>query len=194
MHDFKIHTLESAPKGSSKTLAEAQKKYGFIPNLLGVLADSPAALKGYLSLGALFEQSSLSAVEQQVVFLRVSLENRCGYCVAAHSTIAKMQAVPAEVIEALREGRRIAEPRLQALSEFTRKVVQQRGWVSKEEIEGFLSAGFSRAQVFEVILGVAMKTLSNYANHVAETPLDLPFRPAAWAAQDMKDANPVSAA
>lgn len=193
MSDFKIHTLESAPKAASEVLAKAKEKYGFVPNLLGVLAESPAAVKAYLTLGGLLEQTSFTPAEQKVILLAVSSENRCEYCVAAHSTVAKMQQVPADVIEALRNGRSIADPGLQALSEFARSVVRNRGWVSKEELERFLSAGFTRAQVLEVILAVAMKTLSNYTNHLAETPLDPPFKAAAWKAQSATETEQVSA-
>ncbi|MGH9341577.1 MAG: carboxymuconolactone decarboxylase family protein [Acidobacteriota bacterium] len=183
MSDFKIHTLESAPKGSFEILSKAKEKYGFLPNLLGVLAESPSALKAYFTLGGLLEQTSFTPGEQQVILLAVSLENRCEYCVAAHSTVAKMQQVPPGVVEALRNDGSVADPRLRALSQFTRTLVRNRGWVSKEEIEDFLSAGFTRAQVLEVILAVAMKTLSNYTNHLAETPLDAPFEGAAWSAR-----------
>lgn len=183
MTDFRVHNLESAPKESLEFLSKAKQTYGFVPNLLGVLAESPAALKAYVLLGALLEKSSFTPAEQQLLFLAISLENRCEYCVAAHSTVAKMQQVPDDVVESLRENRPVADVRLQALNRFTRNVVRERGWISEKEIEGFLSAGFTKAQVFEVILAVAMKTLSNYSNHIAGTPLDPPFEPAVWTAE-----------
>lgn len=182
MSNFKIHTVESAPRESSRLLSKAREKYGFLPNLLGVLADSPPALKAYLGLGELLEQTSFTPAEQQVIFLAVSRENRCEYCVGAHSVIAKMQQVQPDVIEALRKDTPIVDSRLQTLTHFVRSVVRNRGWIPEEELEEFLSAGFTRAQVLEVILAVAMKTLSNYTNHFAQTPLDSAFEEAAWQA------------
>lgn len=186
MTAFKPHDLESVPEGSRETLAQVKQKYGFVPNLMGVLAESPAALNAYLSLGALVEKSSFTPVEQQALFLAVSVENRCEYCVSAHSAIAKMQQVPEQALEALRQEGRIEDPRLQALSRFAREVVRQKGWVSEEEVEQFLSAGFTKAQMLEVLVVVAMKTLSNYTNHIADTPLDEAFKPSAWTAATVR--------
>ena len=90
-----------------------------------------------------------------------------------------MQGVSADAVDAIRDGN-IDEPRMEALRDFTNKVVDKRGWVKEGEIEAFLGAGFTLAQVLEVILGVAFKTISNYANHVAETPLDDAFTARAW--------------
>lgn len=117
---------------------------------------------------------------EQVVLLTTSFTNRCSYCMAAHCAIAAMQGVEPETVAALRDGRALSAPRLEALRSFTAQVVEARGWVDDEALAGFLAAGYSRSQSLEVVLGVAMKTLSNYANHLAETPLDDVFRGQAW--------------
>jgi uncharacterized peroxidase-related enzyme len=182
MSTFQVHTIESAPAGSTQILEKAQKGLGFVPNLYGVLAESPALLEAYTSIGSTFDRSSFDATERQVVLLSVSLENGCDYCMAAHSTIAGMQGVPEHVVEALRAGTPLADARLETLGQFTRQVVRERGRVSEQDVQAFLDAGFTRAQVFEVILGVGMKTLSNYANHIAHTPLDEAFEAQAWTA------------
>ncbi len=178
---YTVHTVDTAPAAARETLAGAKKAYGFVPNLLAVMAEAPSLLKAYRSLSDLFDQTSFSPSERQVVLLTASYENDCSYCVAAHSAIAGMQKVPADVIEAIRAGRPIADPQLEALRRFTAVVVASRGWPEETDMAAFHAAGYSRTQVLEVVLGIGMKTLSNYANHIAEIPLDQAFAPAAWA-------------
>jgi AhpD family alkylhydroperoxidase len=127
-----------------------------------------------------FEGSSFSPVEKQVVLLTVSFENECRYCVAAHSTIAEMSQLPPEVVEALRDGSEIADSKLEALRRLTREVVRKRGWIEGGELDAFFAAGFSRAQFLELVVGVTQKTLSNYINHVAHTPVDEAFAAHEW--------------
>ena len=127
MSRFDIHTKETAPAKSAELLATAEKTYGFIPNLLGILAESPATLKAYRTIGQIFDESSFSATERQLVILTASRLNDCRYCVAAHSTVAEMQNVPAEVIAALRDGRPIADARPEAPRRFTVTLVEKPG-------------------------------------------------------------------
>lgn len=180
MSQFDVHTKETASTESAELLATAEKAFGFVPNLLGVMAESPAMVKAYMTMGQLFDESSFSATERQVVILTISRFNKCDYCMAAHSVIAGMQKVPADAIEAIRNDQPIADGRLEALRTFTRAVVEQRGWLPANDIATFLAAGYTKAQVLEVIFGVSFKTLSNYVNHVAETPLDDAFAAQAW--------------
>ena len=133
-----------------------------------------------------FGQSSLTPTEQQVVSLTASRVNECEYCIAAHSAVAKLGDVPASVVDALRDDEPLADPRFESLRSFTRQVVEQRGWVGEAAVDTFIEAGFSRAQVLEVVLGVAMKTLSNYANHIAKPELDAAFQVAEWRAPATK--------
>ncbi len=180
MRQFDVHTKETASTESAKLLASAEKAYGFIPNLLGVMAESPATVKAYMTIGQLFDESSFSATERQVVILTASRFNECDYCMAAHSVVAGMQKVPADVIEAIRNDRPINDRKLEALRVFTTTVIEKRGWSSAADITAFLTEGHTKAQVLEVILGISFKTLSNYVNHVAETPLDHAFATQAW--------------
>lgn len=85
-----------------------------------------------------------------------------------------------ENIEALRNGTPLADIKLQALRHFTQQMVKARGWVEDSEIEAFLTAGYSKQQVLEVILGIAIKVMHNYTNHIAKTPLDKQFEPNIW--------------
>lgn len=123
MNQLVLHDVNSAPAASKPLLEDVQKSLGFIPNLYGHLAESPAALKAYLTLSDIFDQSSLSPAERQIVLLAASVENRCEFCVAAHSFIAKnVVKVAPDVVAALRDARPLADARLQALAEFTRTV------------------------------------------------------------------------
>lgn len=180
---FQLHTVDSAPDGSKALLADGQKRMGFLPNLYAGLAESPAALQAYFDLSAALAKTQLTPAQQQVVLLITSVENGCTYCVAAHSMIArKMAKVDPAVVDALREQRPIPDPKLEALAQFTRRVVQQRGWLDDAAVQAFLDAGYSRANVLDVILGVTMKTLSNYANHLLQTPVDDAFASERWEA------------
>lgn len=180
MTEFEVHTIETSPEGSKEILSGALKAYGFIPNLYGIMAEAPAALKAYSGLSNNFEQTSLTAVEKQIVLLATSYVNGCNYCMAVHSTIGQMFKVPQDIIDALRNNTTISDFKLEALRKFANSVVDKRGWVSQEEIESFLSAGYSKSQLLEVIVGVAQKTLSNYINHIVKTPLDAAFQSNKW--------------
>lgn len=182
MSIFSIHTAETAPEASRPFLENSRKHFGFAPNILGALAESPVALKGYLSLSGLFAGSSFTATERQIVLIAASAKNGCAYCVAAHSTMAAGEKVPEDVITALRDGEPIADARLEALRRFAEILVDKRGWASDGEVQDFIAAGYNREQVIEVVLGITQKTLSNYVNHLADTPLDDAFAPREWAA------------
>lgn len=181
MMNFTTHTPDKAPEASRPLLEEAKKSLGFVPNLFAGLAESPTSLQAYTTLSDLFSRSRLSPVEQQVVALAASIENECEYCVSVHSVIAKDTAkVPAAIIEALRTGGRLPDAKLDVLANFTRIVVRKRGWVDEATVKAFLAAGYDRAQLLDVILGVSMKTLSNYANHIMRPTLDKQFESGRW--------------
>ncbi len=181
MANLKITKKENAKPESADLLAGVEKKYGFIPNLMGVFADSPSALQAYLSLSDLVSKSSFTPEEQQALLLAVSYENNCDYCVAAHSMMAsKMAGMPSDRLEAIRTGNQVQDKKINELVRFTKSVVSARGNLSKESVVQFQSAGYTNQHVLEVILGVAMKTLSNYTNHIAETPLDPAFADYKW--------------
>lgn len=182
MNTFKLHTLQTAPVGALPILEAANKGLGFIPNLYAHLAEAPVALEAYKQLGALLEKSSLTPEEQQVVLIAVSAENRCEYCVAAHSFIARnMVKVDGARVDALRGNSCLQDAKLNALVAFARAVVRERGWVQgSQELKDFYAAGYTPQNALEVLLGVSMKTLSNYANHLTDTPLDAAFAGEAW--------------
>ncbi|MCZ6448848.1 MAG: carboxymuconolactone decarboxylase family protein [Alphaproteobacteria bacterium] len=180
MTTFPVHSGETAPEGSKPILAAAQKKLGFVPNLFRVFAEAPAIAEAYGTVMDIFERSSLSDAEKQTVLLSASHANGCGYCMAAHSTIAQMKGVAPEIVEALRGGTTLSDAKLDALAALTRSIVETRGWPSDEVKAAFFGAGYGTAEYLEVILGIAVKTISNYVNHAADTPLDPAFEAAKW--------------
>ena len=182
MTNFPIHSIDTAPKGSNEILGAVQQKMGFLPNLMGVFAEAPAAIEAYTTVMDVFGRSSFSDAEKQTILLSASYINQCDYCMAAHSAHAGMKKVPAEIIEALRSGTKLPDPKLDALSSLTRSIVETRGWPTQATIEAFFAAGFDAKQYLEVIVGITVKTLSNYVNHAAQTPLDKVFEPVRWAA------------
>jgi uncharacterized peroxidase-related enzyme len=179
MPKFDIHTLDTAPRTAHDDLRQVQETYGFIPNLLGELAESPATLSAYLSLQNHLNQSNFDKAEQLVLQLAISHENGCDYCQSAHATVAKQNDLEVEVVEALTNGDPLPHPRYNALAQFARDMVENRGELPQDRVNEFLTEGFTKAQVLEVILAVSMKTLSNYANHILETPVDTTFQQAA---------------
>lgn len=180
MAEFTIHTTETAPEGSKQILEGAAGKYGFTPNLLAVLAESPAALKAYTAAAAAVSETSLTPTEQQVVVMTTSFENGCTYCMAAHSTISGMTGVADDVVASLRAGTEIADPKLNALANFTRATVQNNGLVDSSVTDAFLAAGYTNESILDVITGIAQKTISNYTNHFAHTQPDDAFAANIW--------------
>ena len=172
MTSFTLHTIETAPDDSRTQLAVIEKNWKFVPNLHRTLAESPVTLEAYGALFGLVTKSSLTPAEQQVAYLAINVLNECEYCTSGHSALARMAGVAPDVVEALRNAIPIADPRLQALRVFAEAVVTQRGLVGDTAVEEFLAAGFTKAQVLEVIMVVATKTISNYVNHITKTPLD----------------------
>lgn len=184
-HKINLPSLEeaNAEELAAERLRGAKAKLGFVPNMYAVMANSPGLLDTYMHGYDQFRQhSGFSPAEQEVILLAVSRENGCTYCVAAHSFIAdKMSGVPAEVTDAIRDGRPIPDARLAVLHDFTRTMVLRRGLPSKADVSEFLAAGYSERQILEIVLAIAVKTLSNYANHLFHTPLDAMFENRAWA-------------
>lgn len=181
MNDFTLYSPDTTPPEVQPLMAELYKKLGYIPNLYAGLAAAPTVLKAALELSTAFSHTSLTQQEQVVVSLAASVENGCEFCVAAHSFVARHVAKLEDAsIAALRAGHALHDPKLEALARFTRHVVNQRGWVAGSVLQAFLEAGYSHAQVLEVILGVALKTLTNYANHMLHTPLNPQLSSERW--------------
>lgn len=177
---FTIHTKTTAPNDSQAILDATEKLYGFIPNLYGVLAESPTAIDAYAAINQALTKSKLSPIEQQIVLITISAENNCEYCVGAHSAISSMVEMPEAMLSELRQQQSLSNDKFDALRHFALLVVNNKGWVSEIDIQVFLEAGYDKRHVLDVITMVALKTLSNYVNHIAETPLDEQFSAMEW--------------
>lgn len=151
-----------------------------LPGLHGVLASSPEALEAYQKLHSLFESSSFNAEELTVVWQTINVEHECHYCVPAHTAIAHMMKVDAGITEALRNREAMPNEKLQVLHDTTLSMVRNRGNISAAEINKFYAAGYTERNLLDIILGLAQKTMSNYTNHIANTPIDEPFKKFAW--------------
>lgn len=173
MSRITIQSIESAPEEARERLATAQKSNGFLPNLLGVLANAPTALETYQVVSAINARTGLSAAEREVVQITAATRNGCGFCVAGHTKLAlKKLAMPDDVVQALRSTNALSDPKLNTLAQFTLAVIEHKGQVHDDELQEFLGAGYSQANALEVVLGVSLATLCNYANNLAKTPIN----------------------
>ncbi|WP_309115565.1 carboxymuconolactone decarboxylase family protein [Saccharothrix sp.] len=180
MAEFTLHDETTAPEGARPALAAAKRRMGFVTSLNAVMAESPELLAGYNALAEQFGKSSLPEPAKHVVLITTSVLNGCEYCVAAHTTVALKAGVDQAVVEALRAGKGLADEELEEVRALTESMVTDRGWVSDERVERFLAAGYTKRNLLDVVLGVGVKTLSNYTNHIAHTPLDPAWADQAW--------------
>ncbi|GLS18245.1 hypothetical protein GCM10007874_12610 [Labrys miyagiensis] len=182
---FEYFTQDTAPQESRQQIQESIAAFGFFPKLHQILAAAPATYEAYNRAFTLFQRhTSLTPLEQQVVMMTANFENRCHYCTAGHSMLMKMAAMPAEHIEALREGHPLSDPKLEALRVFTRQLIGTRGHVGDEKLQVFLQAGYNQRQALEILTGLAAKLISNFTNALAHTELDEPIKALAWAHPD----------
>lgn len=169
MVNFTLYTLDSTSGSTKELLAGIQKGFGFIPNLYGYMAEAPVTIEAYLVLDGLLAKTSFTSAQQQVVLLAVAVENNCGFCSVAHQAMGKMHAANAQTLKAIATYGVINDPQDRALAAFAQTVTKNRGRPADAEVQAFLDAGFTKRQIFEVIMIVSMKTLSNYINHLTHT-------------------------
>lgn len=169
-------SMQNAPLASRTMLEQAHRYFGFVPNLLATMAHSPSALRVYFNADLGFQNGTLTPGEQQIVLLAASKENDCRYCTASHSALARFFAnVPGDAIIAIECDRPLTDPKLNALVNVTRQFVSQRGYASRKTIDEFIAAGYSKDQLLEVLVGVGLKTISNYFDHVSAVEVDSEF-------------------
>tara|TARA_R110002096_G_scaffold319035_1_gene513303 strand:- start:248 stop:820 length:573 start_codon:yes stop_codon:yes gene_type:complete len=175
-------TIENADAISSQILQTTQKKLGLIPNMYLGMANNTALLNGYVSAYNSFRANSgFSPQEQEVIFLSIAFENGCEYCMAAHSFVGdNMTKVPVEVTNAIRDNVEIPHEKFKALSLFSRAITLKRGLPSETDINDFIRAGYNENHILGVIAGVGIKTMSNYFNHIFNTPVDDAFKSRVW--------------
>lgn len=180
MNSYPILTVDTAPDGAKPALQGLQQAFGMIPNLAATMANSPPLVNAFVAAVGQFAGGSFSEGERQVLLLSNAVANSCTWAVAFHSTMALKEGVDPGDVQAVRDRRPPAEPRLAALSRLTRQLVEQRGHLDDGDVKAFIAAGFDDVHVFDVIAGVAVSAMANYAGNVAEPPLEQPFQAQAW--------------
>jgi uncharacterized peroxidase-related enzyme len=180
--DFTIHSLETAPEASRPAMEWYVENFQIVPNLAGILAESPALLLSYWQTQQnLLAHSSLTPQEINIVQTAVAHANECQYCVSGHTAFGKTEFFnnTDEQLGAVRSGDDFEDPRLNALRTFTLRTLENKGRMSAGQLQEFLDAGFTRAQALDVVANIAAKVMSNFANQIALTPIDEAFAPLA---------------
>ena len=180
MNRFDFPAIDNASADACPFLEGPQKQLGFVPNLLAGLSNSPATLASYVELSRHFAKVGITGIEMQAVLVVASVENACAYCVAAHSTFATNLKIDPAALQALRSGAELPDEKLNALATFVRTLIRTRGHVPDSELDKFVAAGYTREQGLGVLIGIAMKTIGNFANHFMQTPLDQQFAAQGW--------------
>ncbi|MBQ1026260.1 carboxymuconolactone decarboxylase family protein [Micromonospora sp. C95] len=179
-HVFTTHTIDTAPEAARATMTGVHRKIGYLPGAVGLMAESPELLKGFLTANASFESCGLDPIQREVVVLTVAGRNECHLCVAMHTATLVRHGAAAELIDALRAGTDLPDERLEALRRFTLAVLDHRGAVPDEKLSAFLVAGYRPRHALDVVLGVGTYTLSTFANRLTRAPIDPPLAAYAW--------------
>ncbi|MDR0225465.1 MAG: carboxymuconolactone decarboxylase family protein [Burkholderiaceae bacterium] len=173
-----LHTVDTAPEASRPFVERALAGNGFLPNLIAILANSPQALETYVSVGQINARAQLTLAEREVVQITAARIHGCDFCVAGHTKLASRQAgLSQEEVLALQQGRDTGQPRLDAVRSFAEAVIATRGAVADGQLAGFQAAGFSEQQALEVVLGISLATLCNFANSLAQSPVNPQLQP-----------------
>ncbi len=182
MTTYRIHTLDTAPEKSRPALQGLQQAVGMIPNLAATMAESPTLISGFVGAFGNFHGGTFGGAERQTLLLTNAVANDCAWAVAFHSTLALREGVAADDVRAIRERRPPGDAGLAALSRYTRALIERRGRVGAAELAELSAAGFTPAQALEVIAGLAVSVMANYAGNVTEPELEPPFQAQAWKA------------
>ena len=173
-----LHTVDTAPADSRPYTEKALANNGFLPNLIGVLANAPVALETYMTVSGINARASLTLAEREVVQIVAARIHGCDFCIAGHSAIAlKKAGQDAATVRALQRGVATGAAKLDAVAAFAEAVIAQRGAVGDADYQAFLAAGYNEQQALEVVLGISLATLCNFANSLAGTPVNPQLQP-----------------
>ena len=167
-------SIETSPAASQPLLQAVKKQIGTVPNLFRLVGTSPAALEGYLGLNGALAKGALEAPTRERIALAVAEINGCDYCLSAHSYLGKNLAKLSDVEIAANRNGSSGDAKAAAAVGFAVKLVEARGHVTDADIKAVKDAGYSDAQLIEIVLHVALNTLTNYVNEVAKTEIDFP--------------------
>jgi alkylhydroperoxidase family enzyme len=182
MNPFAHITPDQLGEDAQPVLDHVRKAFGFVPNLTVVMALSPRSLKGYFDNLKVFGQSSFSPAEQQLVLLTSSVVSEVPYAVAVHTALAKGAGLDEAVIQALRQRQSIGDPKLEALRQFTESAARQGGKVEDATLQNYLTAGWTKSQIIEILFALAAKEFVYRVQRFADVPLDEPLATVSWAA------------
>ncbi|WP_293762092.1 peroxidase-related enzyme [uncultured Aquitalea sp.] len=167
-------TIADAPAASRPLLEAVNKQFGIVPNLFRLVANSPQALEGYLALSGALNRGTLPAQTRERIALAVAEINQCAYCLSAHSYLGKNLAKldDAEIL-ANRRGAS-TDAKADAAVRFAALIAHERGHIGPDALQAVKDAGYSEAQIIEIVQHVALNTWTNYINSVAATDIDFP--------------------
>ena len=180
MVSYPVNTIESAPEGSKPALEQLQKAFGFVPNLVGAVSNSPVLINSLVGLFQTVHGGSFTEAEVQTLLLTDAVTNSCAWAVALHTALALKEGLDPADVEAIRQRQLPKNKRYAALSRLARSLIEQRGHVSNEELTAFIEAGFTANLALEVIAAVAASTITNYACSLTDPPLEAQFQEYAW--------------
>jgi uncharacterized peroxidase-related enzyme len=180
MNHFTYYNIDTAPADSVEILTTVEQTLECLPNIFAVIAESPSALKGLVGLNHEFVHSTFSPEEQQVILLATSTTNECVYCVAGHTAFAQNLDISPNDLSALRSQQSTSNPRFNILVNTVQQLIQLRGRISTTCMNDFLQVGFSHGQFMELVLGICVKTFTNYVSNALSVELDVQFKPFAW--------------
>ena len=186
MSIFEVQTINSAPEGSRAPLEKLQQAFGMVPNVAGVIANSPVLANIFVPLFAGVHNGTFTEAEIQTLLLTNAVTNACAWAVAFHSYLALKAGLDPADVQAIRERRWPAEPRIAALSAYARALIEKRGHVGDAAVAAFLSAGFTPDQALETLAVSAASTITNYTLNIAEPPLEPVFQKARLAARNRR--------
>ncbi|MDB6050052.1 MAG: carboxymuconolactone decarboxylase [Pseudomonas sp.] len=180
MSRFIVHTLQTAPEKSRQTLQLLIEKFGFLPNVMATMAESPVLLNGFAGSFGSFHGGSLNECEKQTLLLTNAVTLKCPWTVAAHSTFALEDGMTQSDVNAIRSGKLPKDAKYSALSAISKALMEKRGHLTEADINAFTSAGYSQGQIFEVITGVGISTMAATTTNMASTPVEERFQAQVW--------------
>jgi AhpD family alkylhydroperoxidase len=180
MVSYPVNTIESAPEGSKLALEQLQQAFGFVPNLVGAISNSPVLINSLVGLFQRVHGGSFTEADVQTLLLTNAVTNSCSWAVALHTALALKEGLDPADVEAIRQRQLPKNKRYAALSRLARALIEQRGRLSNEELTAFIEAGFEAALALEVVAASAASTITNYAGNITNPPLEVQFQEYAW--------------
>jgi uncharacterized peroxidase-related enzyme len=175
MQKFKVPTRDQVSENNQAIFDNLEKALGFVPNLYAYYAKNETALGDYLALQN--RKSTLKAKEREIINLVTSQVNGCRYCQSAHTVLGKMNGFSDEQVIEIRNGSASWDEKLDSLVKFTHSVVQNRGKAHDEVKKKFFEAGYTEANLIDVVIVIGDKTISNYIHNLTGFDIDFPVAP-----------------